>query len=499
MLVKTIERLGGKPVTPKSNDAYIAANNIGALKTEGDVLTLALKLERGATNAYLGLINPLADKELVSLVARTAADEATHVALLLNATGQGIGKALSEMFLGLGGNVVLVDHGRTVTQRLDPPPGRDVPGDCACDGSIIEVRREPLRYEPQFEQTPLVFAAPIRPDAPAVLLLEQDPRSALPAATLHDTIAQWQPRRDLIGSGGDDRHFVAETDDEGRAHLRFGDGIHGHPPENTAAIATYRCGGGPAGNIGREAITHLVLRSGTISGPNIRVRNPLPARGGTDPEPMAEARMFAPGMIRARRERAIIADDYAELAQRDAPLQGAAARLCWSGSWYEARVAIDPAQREDCPPALIAGITGALHRYRRIGHDVAVVEARIVPLRLALHVCVLPHFSRAQIKAALLDIFSTRLRANGTNGFFHPDNWRFGQDVALSAIVCAAMEVEGIETVRVKALQRLNDASDESALETGHLVLRPGEIVRLANDPNYPENGWLEFDLGGGQ
>lgn len=93
MLVRTIERLGGKPVTPKSNDAYIAANNIGALKTEGDVLTLALKLERGATNAYLGLINPLADKELVALVARTAADEATHVALLLNATGQGIGKA----------------------------------------------------------------------------------------------------------------------------------------------------------------------------------------------------------------------------------------------------------------------------------------------------------------------------------------------------------------------------------------------------------------------
>ena len=93
MLEAAIKRLGGTPVSPKSNDAYIAANNIGALKTQADVLNLAIKLERGATNAYLGLIGPLHAKDLVALVARTAADEATHVALLLNATGQGIGPA----------------------------------------------------------------------------------------------------------------------------------------------------------------------------------------------------------------------------------------------------------------------------------------------------------------------------------------------------------------------------------------------------------------------
>lgn len=93
MLEAAINRLGGTPVKPKSNDAYIAANNIGALKTQTDVLNLALKLERGATNAYLGLVGPLHDKALVSLVARTAADEATHVAVLMNALGLGLGKA----------------------------------------------------------------------------------------------------------------------------------------------------------------------------------------------------------------------------------------------------------------------------------------------------------------------------------------------------------------------------------------------------------------------
>src|SRR5205085_10712555 len=115
-------------------------------------------------------------------------------------------------------------------------------------------------------------------------------------------------------SGGDDRRFVAEVDDEGIAHLRFGDGVHGRSPEvGIPLAATYRSGNGAAGNVGREAIAHLVLRDRKVDGARIYVRNPLAARGGADPEPVAEARMFAPGMIQARRERAIVAADYAEL------------------------------------------------------------------------------------------------------------------------------------------------------------------------------------------
>lgn len=397
------------------------------------------------------------------------------------------------------GNVVLVDHGRTVSEPLAPPLGYDVADDCACDGSVVEVRRETLPDALPLEQAPLAFAAPVRPAAPAALVLAQDPRSALPIVSLDDGVGVWRPRRDLLASGADDRHFVAEIDDDGRADLRFGDGIHGRQRGSTAAVATYRTGGGTAGNVGREAIAHLVLRSGTIDGPKIRVRNPLPARGGTDPESMAEARLFAPGMIHDRRERAIVAEDYAELAQRDAPLQGAAARLDWTGSWYEARIAIDPLNREDCPPGLIRQIEGAIGQYRRIGHDVAVVVAQVVPLRLALHVCVTPHVSRSHVKAALLDLFSAGVRANGKTGFFHPDQWRFGQDVAPSAIVAAAMAIDGIETVQVTALQRLDHPDDGSALGTGRLAVRPGEIVRLDNDPDYPENGRLELDLGGGR
>jgi hypothetical protein len=399
------------------------------------------------------------------------------------------------------GNVVPVDHGRTVVQPLDPVAGVEMPGECACEGSVIELHRRASPYAPMLDRTPLTYAEPLDASPAAAALLARDPRAALPAVRLADGDATWLPRRDLLASGGDDRSFVVEIDDEGFAHLRFGDGVHGRAPEvESAPVATYRTGGGTAGNVGREAIGLLVLRDGTIDGAEITLRNPIAASGGADRESVAEARLLAPGMIYARRERAIIADDYAELAVRDDPrLQGAAARLRWSGSWHEARVAVDPLHRGDCPPELAAGVTGRLERYRRIGHDVTVAGARNVPLRLVMHVCVLPRYERAHVKRALLDVFSSRMRADGTAGFFHPDNWRFGQDVALSQVVAAAMAVDGIETVRVIALQRLEHPGDKSALETGRLVLRPGEIARLDNDPNFPENGEIGFRMGGGR
>ncbi|MFX8565767.1 hypothetical protein ABTL91_19505, partial [Acinetobacter baumannii] len=87
----------------------------------------------------------------------------------------------------------------------------------------------------------------------------------------------------------DDRDFVAEIDNDGHAHLRFGDGELGRAPEvGSQFTATYRVGGGSAGNIGAEAICRIILTQLTIDGPSISVRNPLPAQGGIDPETIDE-------------------------------------------------------------------------------------------------------------------------------------------------------------------------------------------------------------------
>ena len=248
---------------------------------------------------------------------------------------------------------------------------------------------------------------------------------------------RWEPQPDLLASGSEDRHFVGEIDNDRRPHLRFGDGESGRRPDAGMTFrAVYRVGNGPAGNVGAEAITHIVFRHNLPQGMEIRPRNPLPAVGGTAPEPLAEAKLFAPFAFRKELQRAITADDYAQIVMRDFKdkVQRAAARLRWTGSWYEVLVAVDPLGSEEADEELLSEITGRLYRFRRIGHDVVVKAASYVPLDIVMTVCVLPHYLRGHVKAELLDVFSDRLLPDGRKGFFHPDNLTFGEGIYLSKI-----------------------------------------------------------------
>jgi Electron transfer DM13 len=403
------------------------------------------------------------------------------------------------------GNVVLVDHGRTCTsaEPLGPVGTNTTLQECACEGSVIEVTTVPERFTAKLQDGPLTFAEDCAPQASASRLIAQDPRQAKPRLSLQElgaaTGPEWQPRYDLLESGGNDRHFVAEMDDDGYAHLRFGDGELGaQPASDTRFQATYRLGNGPAGNVGRDTITYMMLRSRTLSGVSVEPTNPLPARGGTAPEPLALVKLLAPSAFRTRRERAITAEDYAELAQRNAAIQRAAGELRWMGSWYEARVSVDPAHTEVADVNLLQQIRNYLYRYRRVGHDLAITPAQYVPLEIGIEVCVLPHYARGEIKAQLLDVFSNRQLADGSLGFFHPDRLTFGQGIYLSQIVAAATSVDGVETARVSLLRR-PDGPDEGALASGVLPLGPFEIAECDNDPDFPEHGKLTLKMRGGR
>ena len=87
-LIATIQKLGGNPVAEKKLDDYAKALNAGALKSQADVLDLAARLELGATNAYLGVIPSLGNKDLAKVAARLAADETMHFTVLTSALGR---------------------------------------------------------------------------------------------------------------------------------------------------------------------------------------------------------------------------------------------------------------------------------------------------------------------------------------------------------------------------------------------------------------------------
>ncbi|MEV7084826.1 putative baseplate assembly protein [Streptomyces sp. NPDC093085] len=372
------------------------------------------------------------------------------------------------------------------------------------------------------------YAAGLRPDDPVLYgpaaALVPDPRAALPAVRLSDGDTFWTPRRDLLASGPRDRHFVGELEDDGRTALRFGDGRYGARPRPGARLATrYRIGGGRAGNVGAEAIGHLVICrdpdpaeaevAGRPDGEKGRrpdrpwdptavraVRNPLPAVGGTDPEPVDQVRQLAPLDLKRARLRAVTAEDYAALATALPGVQRAAAEIRWTGSVREAHVAVDALGTGEPSAELLDSVAYALEGYRRIGHDLVVGPARSVPLDIHLAVCAAPGFHHGQILAELYRLLGNGRLPGGGLGFFHPDALSFGTPVRLSRLVAVAAGVRGVESVRVKRLRRLfqGDLVDDNALEDGVLRLGPLEIARCDHDPDRPENGRLTIDLGGG-
>lgn len=432
-----------------------------------------------------------------------APQDALPFPLCISTIGQAPTCAYIDNISVARGNIILADHGRTeLAEDLGSVPVASVDLSCDCAGRPSDVTPLPGKLRPVLRKPGITFSEPLPSKSPvsAAILMKQDPRSALPRVRLaSEPQADWSPRYDLIASEGSDHHFVVEVDNDRLAHLRFDDGEHGMAPAaGTVFHAVYRTGNGTRGNVGSESISRLVLDNLSLDGVSVTVRNPLPATGGTDPEPIEEAKLFAPFAFRNTIERAIIDTDYTEIAQRNPDVQRASARLVWTGSWNEAVVAVDPLGGERTGRHLRHEVKHYLERFRRIGHDLSVREAQYVPIDLQLDACALPGYQKEHVHAALLDAFSNRKRKGGLLGYFHPDNLSFGDSLYVSRIVAFAQGIPGVECVQVIRLQRLFSPPNHE-IDNGVLPLQLWEIAQLDRDPNFPERGRLEIIVNGGR
>ncbi|NPD27104.1 putative baseplate assembly protein [Corallococcus exiguus] len=392
------------------------------------------------------------------------------------------------------GNVVLVDHGRTLEplELVVPAEGRFRP----------RLARGPLTQVSRMEGG---FA--LEPTASAAAALRTSPEEALPAIWLKEGVSKrvWSPRRTLLNSGRFSREFVAEVEEDGRARLRFGDNVLGERPARGVALtATYRIGNGNAGNVGAESITHLYSTVGGDWRNAIwRVRNPLPARGGVEPEAVERVRINAPEAFRVQ-QRAVTEEDYAEVAQRHPEVQRAVGSLRWTGSWHTMFVTVDRRGGFPVDAAFSARLATFLERFRLAGYDVRIDGPLFVPLDIAMTVCVAPGYLAANVKAALLEVFSSRDLPDGRRGFFHPDRFTFGQPVYLSQLVAAAMKVPGVGWVETEDApgkpQRFRRWGQvpRDEWKNGLIAMDRLEIARLDNDPSQPENGKIDFFMQGG-
>jgi hypothetical protein len=426
------------------------------------------------------------------------------------------GRDLEDVSVALA-NLVLADHGRSVTERHPDDPR--APG----------IRTSSRAFGFFLGQGPLSFRVPPPSQGadgglpPARELLRTDPRLArpevreltitpapLPPAAPAPPGASWRPAAgagaaDLLASGPFDQRFAVETGNDGRALLRFGDDVFGMaPPDGGHIRVTYRLGVGTAGNVGAGSLAHVIDSPGL---PAVRaVCNPLPAWGGTNPEPEAVVKQLAPAAFRAEQRRAVTADDYARVAERHPEVDRAVATFRWTGSWHAVFVSIDPRGRTGVPPDLERRVRAFVAGFAQAGHDLEIDPPVYVPVALEADVCLLPGYLAGDVEQVILAELGTGDLPGGRRGLFHPDAFTFGQPLYASQVYARIDAVEGVDSVVLTRFARQHEPDPDpdrpataDHLAEGRITVDRLEVIRLDNDPNSPEQGTLELRVGGGR
>ena len=408
------------------------------------------------------------------------------------------------------GNVVLADAGRTrSSEKLQDNLGWSRLRPRLTEYPLthqVYVQTEDRQWQVFDATAPAKDALqrPLRDVRPAIALWERQ----LPADQ-QEGGPQWQPQPDLLISDRFARDFVVETEEDGRAFLRFGDGTLGKQPNPEVPLyAWYRTGNGQQGNVGADTLVNIWLQPSNLASESrqyrvplsqsLRLFNPLPAQGGVDPEPLEQVRLDAPQAFREDLRRAVTEQDYATITGQYPGVQKAIATRRWTGSWQTIFITVDRTDGLLVDNVFKEKLLAFLEGFRLSGHDLEIESPRFVPLDIGVAIQVQADYFQSSVKKALLEAFSNQILGPNRLGFFHPDNFTFGQPVYLSQLVAHAMQIDGVQSATVKRFQRWDQPSQEDGLVTGVIQVDRLEIIQLENVPSLPENGRIQFMLEGG-
>ncbi len=276
-----------------------------------------------------------------------------------------------------------------------------------------------------------------------------------------DDFEAWEEVDDFFASGPDDPHYLL---DRTTGEVRFGDGRNGripiaNPDRAGANIVAreYRYGGGRRGNVGSGTLTELQSLVDGVA----EVSNRRPAFGGSDEETVDEAKLRAPGELKAR-NRAVTAEDF-ELLARKTP--GVRIRRAKALPLHHPRfpdadipgvvtVVVVPDNDSDMPvpsEATMRAVCVHLNRYRLLTSEVYVEAPQYHEVVIEADVVALADADLAEVKRgieeALVDYFHP-LRG-GENG----QGWEFGRDIFYSRVYRVLLDVEGVDRVRDNQLE----------------------------------------------
>jgi hypothetical protein len=282
--------------------------------------------------------------------------------------------------------------------------------------------------------------------------------------------------------------------------LRFGDGTFGaQPEEGDVYTVEYRIGLGSAGNVAAGAIQNVDPSATAWLN---SVRNPFIVTNGSDAETAQHIQRMAPQAFRAVQYRAVTAADYEAAAETLPWVLKAGTAFRWTGSWLTVFTTADPTAAGTGGATVTLGeqedLIDLLNRRRLAGYESYAPPPTLVSVDLCITVCVETGWLSSDVEAGVLSRLADAKQANGTPGFFYADCFTFGTPLYRSNLEAAIQGVAGVSGV-LDVEYRQRGASTVFQPLPEVLTFGAGEILRVANDPNFPERGSIRVTAEGGR
>jgi predicted phage baseplate assembly protein len=396
---------------------------------------VAVETDDGGTSSY----------EVVAVTASPDQESGKGAGLLVDVIGAGLAGSFGASARA-SANLARVHHGETKTAALGS-------GDITRPGQRFELPDAPLAFDGHSGQ----------------------PRSSL---TVRVEGRSWEEASTLYGAGAAERYRI-DLDADGGATVVFGDGRHGArlPTGTDNVTATYRRGGGLAGEVASGAIDSLV---GSIRGVQ-RVAGAGPTTGGAEHDDEHDLRRLVPTRSRAF-GRAVSRDDLRDLTlgypgvSHAATFRGPGPAGCAGTGVHVAFLR----SGSTGPRAPVAAEVTAVRTYLDARRDteipLCVCPARVRTLAVRIGVVCDPRVPPAAVEAAV------RAAVADEDGPLHPDRRALHQPLDRSDVLAVVQAVPDVVGVTELVLGATPIVGPEA--EIGRVAAGRAELLVLAASPD---------------
>jgi predicted phage baseplate assembly protein len=302
----------------------------------------------------------------------------------------------------------------------------------------------------------------------------------------------WKEVDDFLSSTADDTHYILNRT---TGEIRFGDGVHGRipvaNPDNRSAnivARVYQYGGGRAGNVAAHKITELQSAVQYVDS----VTNHRPSYGGTDEEPLKEAKLRAQQVLQSK-GRAVTSADFELLARETPGARISRAKALplvhprFPGTSIPGVVTVvvipdSEAQRPFPSEETINVVCAYLSNHRLLTTEVYVVGPTYRKISIEADVVARPEADLAQVKREveqrLLDYFHPLRGGEAGTG------WEFGLNIVYSDIYRQILQIAGVDRIQGTLRVWLDDVPQspylDVALQPGELLYSEGHQIRMS-------------------